>query len=104
MINSLSKEKLPLILPKRGETKEDRIKEKKKIDLDRKFEIDAAVVRVMKGKKEAKHQILLAEVIEQLSHRFKPDVKVLKGRIEYLIEKKYLERDTKDRSKYRYLA
>ena len=96
--------KIPISMPKRGETKADRLKEKKKVDQDRKFEIDAAVVRIMKGKKKAKHQILIGEVLEQLSHRFKPDVKILKGRIEYLIEKKYLERDTSDRSTYRYLA
>ena len=96
--------KIPISMPKLGETKKGRQGQKKKIDQDRKFEIDAAVVRIMKGKKKAKHQILIAAIIEQLSHRFKPDVKVLKGRIEYLIEQKYLERDTSDRSTYKYLA
>ena len=48
--------------------------------------------------------VLVPEVLEQLRHRFKPDVKVIKERIEHLIEREYIERDSKDRSMYHYLA
>ena len=46
--------------------------------------------------------MLILETISQLSH-FKPDVAMIKGRIENLIEREYLER-IEDGSKYRYLA
>jgi hypothetical protein len=48
------------------------------------------------------HSQLVSETVEQLS-RFKPDISMIKTRIEHLIERDYLER-TDDSNKYRYLA
>ena len=70
---------------------------------DRKWEIDAAVVRIMKARKALSHQSLLAEVLSQLAF-FRPNPKVIKRRIEALIDREYLERDPEVANAYRYLA
>jgi cullin 3 len=57
---------------------------------------------VSRQRKELSHQLLISETITQLTH-FKPEVSMIKQRIENLIEREYLER-TDDGSKYRYLA
>ncbi|KAJ1283771.1 hypothetical protein BS78_03G152000 [Paspalum vaginatum] len=82
--------------------------EKKKImddvNKDRRFAIDAALVRIMKSRKIMTHQNLVAECVEQLSRMFKPDIKMIKRRIEDLITREYLERDKVAVNSYRYLA
>jgi len=51
------------------------------------------------------HTSLLSEVITQLSSNFKPDVHMLKKRIEDLIAREYLERvEDAAQPTYRYLA
>ena len=56
-------------------------------------------------RKELAHQKLIAEVIQQLTSRFRPDVNMVKKRIESLIEREYLERiEEREPPAYRYLA
>ncbi|OEL38156.1 Cullin-1 [Dichanthelium oligosanthes] len=82
--------------------------EKKKViddvNKDRRFAIDAALVRIMKSRKIMTHQNLVAKCVEQLSRMFKPDIKMIKKRIEDLITREYLERDKDVANSYRYLA
>ncbi|CAM0881246.1 unnamed protein product [Alopecurus aequalis] len=82
--------------------------EKKKViddvNKDRRFSIDASIVRIMKSRKVMGHQQLVAECVEQLSRMFKPDIKVIKRRIEDLISREYLERDLEKANTYNYLA
>ncbi|TDZ49828.1 Cullin-3 [Colletotrichum trifolii] len=67
--------------------------------------IDAALVRVMKQRKELTHSNLITEVIDQLSGRFKPEISLIKKRIEDLIVREYLERvEDASAPTYRYLA
>ena len=66
--------KIPINLPKRREIKKARMEEKEKINQDQRYEIDAAVVQTLKRKKSVEHAMLVSEVLEQLSHRFKPEV------------------------------
>ncbi|KAF4629971.1 hypothetical protein G7Y89_g8174 [Cudoniella acicularis] len=67
--------------------------------------IDTVIVRIMKARKELTHQLLFTEVISQLSQRFKPDLGMMKRRIESLIEREYLERvEDAATPTYRYLA
>eukprot|EP00008_Paramoeba_atlantica_P011504 CAMPEP_0201479186 /NCGR_PEP_ID=MMETSP0151_2-20130828/3901_1 /ASSEMBLY_ACC=CAM_ASM_000257 /TAXON_ID=200890 /ORGANISM="Paramoeba atlantica, Strain 621/1 / CCAP 1560/9" /LENGTH=735 /DNA_ID=CAMNT_0047860551 /DNA_START=30 /DNA_END=2237 /DNA_ORIENTATION=- len=74
-----------------------------KIGEDRKHQIEAAIVRVMKARKRMDHSNLIAEVTKQLSSRYHPDPQDIKRRIECLIEREYLERSA-DRKRYEYLA
>jgi cullin 1 len=76
---------------------------KERVVEDRSIAIEAAIVRIMKARKQLSHQQLVSEVIAQLAF-FKPNPKVIKQRIEHLIEREYLERDQNQASTYRYLA
>ena len=76
---------------------------KAKVEEDRSFSIEAAIVRVMKTKKVLQHPQLVAEVVEHLT-LFKPNPKAIKQRIENLIEREFLERDPDNPSLYKYLA
>lgn len=50
------------------------------------------------------HQTLVMEVIQQLQRMFKPDLKLIKKRIEDLIQREYLERDKDNPTLFKYLA
>ncbi|XP_021906976.1 cullin-1 [Carica papaya] len=74
------------------------------VDKDRRYAIDAAIVRIMKSRKVLGHQQLVSECVEQLSRMFKPDIKAIKKRMEDLITRDYLERDKDNANLFRYLA
>jgi cullin 3 len=88
----------------KGESEPERKETREKVDEDRKHEIEAAIVRIMKARKKLQHNVLVTEVIEQLKTRFMPSPLVIKKRIESLIERDYLARSTDDRKSYTYLA
>lgn len=83
---------------------DDRKKVQEDVDKDRKYAIDAAIVRIMKSRKALAHQQLIMEVVQQLQRMFNPDIKVIKRCIEGLIDRDYLERDASNQQLYKYLA
>jgi len=75
----------------------------KRVEEDRTIAIEAAIVRIMKARKTLQHQQLLSEVLAQLNF-FNPNPRVVKKRIEALIEREYLERSSDNAQVYNYLA
>lgn len=86
------------------ETETERKSTHEKVDKLRKHQIEAAIVRIMKDRKTMDHNLLIAEVVKQLSNRFNPSPQMIKKRIEELIDREYLERNAGDRKSYNYLA
>ncbi|OQR94149.1 Cullin family protein [Achlya hypogyna] len=69
---------------------------------DRQYQVDAAIVRIMKSRKQLSHALLMSELLTQLKFPAKPvDIK---RRIESLIDREYLERDAGNAQLYNYLA
>jgi hypothetical protein len=61
-----------------------------------------SLVRIMKTRRRLGHQELVGEVIHQVQ-TFRPDSKLIRQRIEGLIEREYLQRDAADSKTYLYL-
>lgn len=69
---------------------------------DRQYQVDAAIVRIMKARKQLTHNTLMAELMSQLRFPVRPAD--LKKRIESLIEREFLDRHREESSTYIYLA
>jgi len=82
----------------------EKVATRQKVDEDRKPQVEAAIVRIMKSRKQLEHNLLIAEVTQQLRNRFLADPNTIKKRIESLIEREFLERDKTDWRVYKYLA
>lgn len=77
---------------------------RKKIQEDRKPQVEAAIVRVMKSRRVLSHTLLVSEVTGLLKGRFVPEIGQIKQRIESLIDREFLERDGGDRGVLRYVS
>ncbi|XP_028416649.1 cullin-4A-like [Dendronephthya gigantea] len=84
------------------ETPEENVSTTERVFQDRQYQIDAAIVRIMKTRKTLSHNLLVSEVYNQLKFPVKPAD--LKKRIESLIERDYMERDKEIQNQYHYVA
>ncbi|CAM9253342.1 unnamed protein product [Pylaiella littoralis] len=84
------------------ETTEENEKTHEAVFRERQYQVDAAIVRIMKARKNLAHTLLMSELFSQV--KFPATPVDLKKRIESLIERDYLERDPTKPGNYRYLA
>ncbi|KDQ49578.1 hypothetical protein JAAARDRAFT_42751 [Jaapia argillacea MUCL 33604] len=86
------------------ETAEESKRAQTAIEGDRKHLLDAAIVRIMKAKKQLPFQQLTAATIDAVKGHFIPEVGDIKKRIGSLVEGEYLTRDETDKNLYVYVA
>jgi len=84
------------------ETKQETEQTMDKVIHDRKYQVDAAIVRTMKARIKLSYNDLVSEVIRLV--RFPLDITLMKQRIEDLIDKDYMSRDPKEPSVFHYVA
>lgn len=101
--SNLFKIRLPVAHAKENKTNEINVVTEK-VDEDRKHMVEATIVKVMKTRRRLDHNSLVAETSKILSQKFSPDPVMIKKRMESLIERDYMERDTEDRRYYKYIA
>ena len=95
--SKLHKVKIGTVLAQK-ENEPEKAETRQRIEDDRKPQIEAAVVRIMKARRVLDHNSLIAEVTKQLSSRFCANPAVIKKRIESLIEREFLERGARARA------
>ncbi|GJJ13280.1 hypothetical protein Clacol_007531 [Clathrus columnatus] len=90
--------------PIKAEVKAESADVLKTVDEDRKYVIQATIVRIMKARKTMKNQPLIQEVISQISQRFTPKIPDIKKAIDTLLEKEYIERVEGTKDTFAYVA
>ena len=86
------------------ETEPEKLATRARIEEDRKPQIEAAIVRLLKARKRLDINTIVTEVTAQLSARFVPDPQTIKKRLESLLERDFVERDAADRRVFVYVA
>ncbi|POM57861.1 Cullin family protein [Phytophthora palmivora] len=84
------------------ETKKENEDTHERVFRDRQYQVDAAIVRIMKARKKLSHALLMTEIFTQV--RFPAKAADIKRRIESLIDREYLARDSNNAQMYNYLA
>mmetsp|Transcript_9793 Transcript_9793/g.14448 ORF Transcript_9793/g.14448 Transcript_9793/m.14448 type:complete len:755 (-) Transcript_9793:35-2299(-) len=96
--------RVSLPLPQMKENHQESKEMEEKALFDRKYIIQAAIVRIMKLSKVLDHRDLFVETVSQIAGRFTVVQKVFKQAIEYLIETSYIKRDEQNSRKYIYIS
>lgn len=98
--NALFKIKINQVQMK--ETSDEQKATEERVFQDRQYQIDAAIVRIMKMRKTLSHTLLLTELFNMLKFPVKPPD--LKKRIESLLDREYIQRDKDNSNQYNYVA
>lgn len=84
------------------ETHEEQSMTEERVFQDRQYQIDAALVRIMKTRKKLDNTSLINEIVQHV--KFPVNNHDIKVRIESLIERDYLQRDQENPQIYNYVA
>uniref|UniRef100_A0AC35TTA6 Cullin_Nedd8 domain-containing protein n=1 Tax=Rhabditophanes sp. KR3021 TaxID=114890 RepID=A0AC35TTA6_9BILA len=84
--------------------KKDDSEKNASIESAKELNLEAIIVRIMKTRKEMRHQQLVSDVVGVVKKRFKPEISHVKRSIDVLIEKDYIKRDANERDLYQYIA
>jgi len=74
------------------------------VDDERRYLIEAAIIRIMKTKQKLAHQELVGKVMGQLAARFMADSRTIKKCIDDLINRDYMKRCEHSNTTYQYVA
>jgi len=75
------------------------------ITIERKYALEACIVRIMKSRKRMEHSVLIEEVIRLTAmNQFIPDIQFIKSVIETLIGREYIDRAPENRNQYIYIS
>ena len=70
--------------------------------IERKYQIESNIIRILKCKKTISHLELVNETLSALANYFVPNIAMIKMRLENLIERGFISRDINDYNKYIY--
>ncbi|CAH8521475.1 unnamed protein product [Schistosoma haematobium] len=84
------------------ETEQEQVATEERVFADRVAHVDCCIVRIMKTRKTIDHNSLLSEVYKQLQFPLKASD--VKKRIENLIERDYMKRDSSNAATYHYVS
>lgn len=101
--SSLFRNKIPVMVSKANKDKEG-VKVQEKVEDFRRYEIEAAIIKVMKARRTVDYSTLQQETVKLLIAKFNPDAAAIKIRIEQLIVRGFIERDENDKRIFRYIA
>ncbi|GMF19896.1 unnamed protein product [Phytophthora lilii] len=76
----------------------------REVEEDRKMSLQAAIVRVLKTRRDIHQAQLMHEVAEMLVNQFVPTTTAIKQNVEILIQKEYLRRHEDDQTRFLYVA
>ncbi|KAI9908293.1 hypothetical protein PsorP6_004542 [Peronosclerospora sorghi] len=76
----------------------------REVEEDRKMSLQAAIVRVLKARRDIHQAQLVNEVTEMLVNQFVPTTLAIKQNVEILIKKEYMRRHDDDQARFLYVA
>ena len=82
----------------------DNTRVQEKVEDFRRYEIEAAIIKVMKARRTIDHNSLQQETVKLLISKFMPEPASIKVRIEQLIVRGFIERDPNDKRIFKYVA
>lgn len=89
-------------LPAKKENQSNEDQDQEQLLKEREYVVDACLVRIMKGRRICGINDLITDSCKLITN-FKPDIQLIKRRIDSLIEREYMKRDPQDKTQFTYV-